>query len=579
MSNNTETNIPIGFTENSNNEWVNWIEEAVAKNYFKYYEFDNFRNVQKIGFGGFGEVYRANWKSSRNYLALKSFPDFNDVTIKEIVKELKIQREVDFHENIIRFFGVTIENSKKYWLVMEYADGGTLREYLKKCFDNLTWDNKFDMAFQLASAILCLHDEEIIHRDLHSKNVLVHQNMIKLADFGLSKRIEESSNFRSSKLFGIMPYIDPKSFSNGDYKLNEKSDIYSIGVLLWEISSGKPPFYTEGKPYDICLALSISQGFRETPIPDTPIDYLNIYTDCWNNEPDNRPTINHVVSKLNEIILKNSKNTMIIEDSSSMDSLSNDSHTNIQLVSNKQQLNLDAFKSLTHDELSKFIQDFNEILLKDSLLNDSHTNIQLSNKQQLNLDAFKSLTHDELSKFIQDFNEILPKDSLLNDSHANIQLSNKQQLNLDAFGSLSHGELSKFIQDFNKMNTEDMEPLMLLNNNFMIRTDEMVKLSNKIWINVDRQNIYNYLNNHNITSQEIYIWLLNNQHYSNSIALLGDFNYLGIEIEVDENKAFELYRKAADLGNIIAQYNLGCCYEKGIGTDIDKEKAFKLNWN
>ncbi|CAB5346648.1 unnamed protein product [Rhizophagus irregularis] len=414
MSNNTETKIPIGLTENSNNE-----------------------NVQKIGFGGFGEVYRANWKSSRNYLALKSFPDFNDVTIKEIVKELKIQREVDFHENIIRFFGVTIENSKKYWLVMEYADGGTLREYLKKCFDNLTWDNKFDMAFQLASAILCLHDEEIIHRDLHSKNVLVHQNMIKLADFGLSKRIEESSNLRSSKLFGIMPYIDPKSFSNGDYKLNEKSDIYSIGVLLWEISSGKPPFYTEGKPYDICLALSISQGFRETPIPDTPIDYLNIYTDCWNNEPDNRPTINHVVSKLNEIILKNSKNTMIIKDSSSMDSLSNDSHTNIQL-SNKQQLNLDAFESLSHSELSKFIQDFNKISSKDSLLNDSHANIQLSIKQQLNLDAFESLSHSELSKFIQDFNKISSKDSLLNDFHANIQLSNKQQLNLDAFESLSH---------------------------------------------------------------------------------------------------------------------------------------------
>ncbi|POG70936.1 kinase-like domain-containing protein, partial [Rhizophagus irregularis DAOM 181602=DAOM 197198] len=339
MSNNTESNIPVKFTENSNNEWINWIEEAIAKDYFKYYELNQFTNFQEIGVGGFGKVYRAKWKSSPYYLALKSFFNCNNVTIKEIVKELKIQREVDFHENIIRFCGIAtenqVDNSKKYLLVMEYANGGTLREYLKKHFDNLTWNNKSNMAFQLACAILCLHDEGIIHRDLHSKNVLVHQNIVKLADFGLSKRIEESSNLSSTKLFGMVPYIDPKSFSNQDYKLNKKSDIYSIGILLWEISSGNPPFDTEGKPNDVCLAINISQGLRETPIPDTPEDYVNIYADCWNNEPDNRPTINQVVFKLNAIILKN--NNMIIDDIRTNDSCTNQ-------LSSKQQLDLNAFE-------------------------------------------------------------------------------------------------------------------------------------------------------------------------------------------------------------------------------------------
>ena len=107
--------------------------------------------------------------------------------------------------------------------------------------------------------------------------------MIKLADFGLSKRIGVSSNFQS-KLFGIVPYVDPKSFNRRKnnttqiYSLNEKSDVYSIGVLLWEISSGQPPFYAEGEQYDVGLALDISQGLRETIVPDTPEDYVKVYT-------------------------------------------------------------------------------------------------------------------------------------------------------------------------------------------------------------------------------------------------------------------------------------------------------------
>jgi serine/threonine protein kinase len=84
----------------------------------------------------------------------------------------------------------------------------------------------------------------------------------------------------------MVPYVDPKSFSGQRsdnqstqmYSLNEKSDIYSIGVLLWELSSGKPPFYVEDKQYDIGLALEISQGLRETIVPDTPDEYVKIYT-------------------------------------------------------------------------------------------------------------------------------------------------------------------------------------------------------------------------------------------------------------------------------------------------------------
>ncbi|PKK69858.1 hypothetical protein RhiirC2_747606, partial [Rhizophagus irregularis] len=88
------------------------------------------------------------------------------------------------------------------------------------------------------------------------------------------------------------------------YLLNEKSDIYNIGVLFWEISSGQPPFYVEDEHYDVGLVVEISQGLREIVVPDTPEEYVKIYTKCWDGEPDNRPTIYQVVDWLNAIITK-----------------------------------------------------------------------------------------------------------------------------------------------------------------------------------------------------------------------------------------------------------------------------------
>ncbi|PKY27109.1 kinase-like protein, partial [Rhizophagus irregularis] len=291
---------------NSKPEWVNWIEEAILKKHIKHYEYENFSNLEKIGTGGFGEAYRAKWKRSK-ILALKSLN--NATAVEKIVHELQIQRDVDFHENIIRFLGITIENpnnsSKKYMLVMEYADGGTLREYLKKRFEKpkLSWNSKLKLARQLSSAVSCLHNEGTIHRDLHSNNVLIHKNNIKLADFGLSKKVEKSN--KSQGCHGVIEYVDPKKFAgNTLYSLNEKSDVYSVGVLLWEISSGRPPF--EGKS-EYFLLTNILKGLRETPIQDTPEEYEKIYTDCWEFEPDDRPTIYDVVDRLEAISSKTTK--------------------------------------------------------------------------------------------------------------------------------------------------------------------------------------------------------------------------------------------------------------------------------
>ncbi|EXX61790.1 uncharacterized protein OCT59_023906 [Rhizophagus irregularis] len=417
------------------NEWINWIEDAINKKHIKYYEFEYFSNIQEIGSGAFGKVFRANWKNFEQYLALKSFLNLNDATLKETVKELTLQRGVDFHGNIIRFYGITkfgssIENifnpTKGYLLVMEYADSGTLRDYLNKNFNKLTWNDKYKLAYQLACAISCLHDEKIVHRDLHSCNVLVHQNSIKLADFGLSKWIEEASNSQT-KLFGRVPYIDPKVLMDDNLNLNEKSDIYSIGVLLWEISSGYPPFH--GKSYNFSLMYKISQGQREEIISNTPSDYSNLYTECWNGEPNKRPSIKEVVSRLKGFI-----------------SCSNG------------------------------------------------VNIYQQNEKNLNMII------DEIINRI--------------------------------FNGLNKGNVTK-------------EYVLMI-------------------INIYNTNLY-----------EIYNWLLNNQINPNSIFFLGYFNYYGIEITEDEEKAFSLFIDASEKGHILAQYFVGECHEFGNGTTINNKLAFE----
>lgn len=106
---------------------------------------------------------------------------------------------------------------------------------------------------------------------------MIHQNKIKLADFGLSCRAGVSNYVKN--IFGKIPYVDPQRFKNQTNNNDKKSDVYSVGVLLWEVSSGQQPFESYNSPHDeTALTLHILDGKRETPILDTPTDYINIYT-------------------------------------------------------------------------------------------------------------------------------------------------------------------------------------------------------------------------------------------------------------------------------------------------------------
>ncbi|CAB4412844.1 unnamed protein product [Rhizophagus irregularis] len=225
---------------------VSWLENSISDGSINHFNYSDFKDIKSIGSGSSGDVYCATWKN--RFIALKSYNN-DEQTLEKVVKEIKFHRRVDIHENILRFYGITREtDAKKYSLIFEYADSGTLNTFLENHFNKLGWKDKYQLAFQLASAVECIHHHSgIVHCNLNANSVLIHEKKIKLSDFGSKD-------------------------TNDDYN------------------------------NDISLALAILDGKREEVIDETPDVYRNLYQECWNLEPNGRPNIQEVVSTLKPIV-------------------------------------------------------------------------------------------------------------------------------------------------------------------------------------------------------------------------------------------------------------------------------------
>ncbi|GES93136.1 kinase-like domain-containing protein [Rhizophagus clarus] len=533
-------------SHHAESELINQVEDAISKKYIKFYEYEHFGNVQEIGSGNFGKVYRAEWRNSDQYLALKSFFNLDNITIKELIHEIELQREVAFHDNIINFYGITTNQefscnkmTRNYLLVMEYANGGSLRNYLKNNFESLSWEDKYRLAYQLACAVLCLHSEGIVHCDLHSGNVLIHENNIKLADFGLSRRIEALSK-KQSDLFGIVPYIEPKKFkASGDNQnsLNQKSDVYSFGVLLWEISSGQRPFCNA--TYDAWLATQIYQGRREKPIDGTPIEYTSLYNECWDGEPDNRPSMVEVVKKLKPLILKSHAKVGGLKIVEEIDDIENPCIKSSQLI-----------KSIQVSE---------------------HTKESMSNKTN---------EDDEIKELVNKIVELIFKE-IEEEKDQNIK-------NQNILDNLNSNKIT-LLEIYNWLRNNQNEPnfVFLLGyfNYFAIGTNGDNDEAFKLFVEASKENhilsqyyvglCYEF--GHGTRKDEKlafkYFKKIADENYALGQLKTGYFYYKGINTRKDLKKAFNWYQKAANNGNLVAMFNLGKMYKNGEGVDKDIDKA------
>jgi serine/threonine protein kinase len=179
-------------------------------------------------------------------------------------------------------------------LVMRMLDTN-LREYLHQNKNKLTWKEKTKITVNIIDALNRIHKENVIHRDLHSGNILYlkYTNYWFISDLGFCGPADKPLG----SIYGNLPYIAPEVIVGKGYTF--ASDIYSIGMLMWEISSGQPPFVNYEKDY--YLAMSIVNGMRPKVISGTPLKYKKLMEQCWDADPTKRPDINTLLYNIDVI--------------------------------------------------------------------------------------------------------------------------------------------------------------------------------------------------------------------------------------------------------------------------------------
>ncbi|CAG8786171.1 40710_t:CDS:2, partial [Gigaspora margarita] len=223
----------------------------------------------------------------------------------EIMNLTKIWQN-DNVNNVIKFYGVTKEPSKKFHsMVLQYCFGKNLKEYLKeKKFSDGDWFYKKRIATEIATGLKFIHEANVVHCDLNSKNIMIHGGKSVIIDFSSSMSLESQTEPTLKITKENVAYVDPKFFNPtcNDNNYDKYSDIYSLGVIFWEISSGRAPFSDKSELKDIKkLKTFLALENREDPVNLTPVDYKELYCDSWNPDPKKRPSIDKVISHLKSI--------------------------------------------------------------------------------------------------------------------------------------------------------------------------------------------------------------------------------------------------------------------------------------
>ncbi|RHZ79910.1 hypothetical protein Glove_140g67 [Diversispora epigaea] len=519
------------------------IEDIIQEENIPYYQYFEFENVKLIS----RNVYEAIFKTSLKTIALKC---------------IKQYRKWETHDSILKFYGITKrESTNNYMIILEYVNECSLCQYLKSNFQKLDWNAKLNLAKQIANVLMFLHSNDIIHGKFYLE------------------------------LFSTIGK-------------NKCSDIFGLGIILWEISSGNSPFEMESSS-NAGLLNNIAKEI-EMAIPGTPHKYKEIYTDCWKHNGNSRPNISHVVENLSEIIISDSS-VEFGTPQSQPNNVTNLKSDNLNIQKEEPGIKPDLFNDITTDFINDLFEIFIDIYKKQFIETVPFmikNYIRELKKSPVKI-LFEMIRHPSYY-FVEFGTPQSQPNNVTNLKSDNLNIQKEEPgIKPDLFNDITTdfiNDLFEIFIDIYKKQFIETVPFMIKN---YIR--ELKKSPVKILFEMIRHPSY-YLYSSligffyqcgigtvvdyrmaskffNLAANEI---IDTSSSYSSSlrklyninreigIISLADMYFDGVGVEKDTKKAFQIYYKLAFKGSLMSLNTVAYCYDDGLGVEKNEEKAFEL---
>jgi serine/threonine protein kinase len=265
---------------------------------------------RQIGAGGMGIVYLATYVETGKQVAVKVLPPAlseDEKLLKRFEREILILKRLR-HPNIVKYYGGGTHQGQR-WYAMEYIDGGSLHDILKKR-KRLSWDQAIQVGRQLTAALEHAHNAGIIHRDLKPGNLFVtKKGRIKLGDFGIARDTEATALTAAGKTVGTYAYMAPEQI-HGHAPISGKTDLYATGCLLYELLVGETPFVSANPAEMLMMHLNdYPYNLHEKDV-ECPLALDQLVERLMQKKPEDRPYDALAVNTELDQILKSAESSL-----------------------------------------------------------------------------------------------------------------------------------------------------------------------------------------------------------------------------------------------------------------------------
>ncbi|RIB14618.1 kinase-like domain-containing protein [Gigaspora rosea] len=285
-------------------EFIREVQENAPNKYesLKWIPYDQLSSVKVLAQGGHGTIHTAVWTNEfgTTNVVLKRLDNSKEISAEffhELAAYMKCSSITSVRNYVIKAYGITKDpTTDEFIMVTQHAELGDLKNFCNTysdAQDNTWWSETIiDIMFGIIKGLTTIHKSGLVHGDLHSGNILIHGQAFSskkyscIGDLGLCQPAERTSSGALEGIHGVIPYMSPEVLCGKPY--TKASDIYSFGMIMWELSSKSQPFCD--RAHDEKLVIDILRGERPEILAHMPEPYVKLMTRCWDSDPSKRPT-------------------------------------------------------------------------------------------------------------------------------------------------------------------------------------------------------------------------------------------------------------------------------------------------